>query len=244
MVVDDEAPARRYLRRLLTVHDDIDVIAEAASHVEAVQLIATLGPDAVFMDVELGDGDGLDLWAGLSSRPLVVFVTAHADRAPRAFDVEALDYLLKPVGAPRLAEAVLRLRRANQATQEHRQDKDQAAYSLATEKGRPIIIRSQGKTKLIRPENITAAVASGDYVELRTADGRTELTYITLTRLADQLPSPPFARVSRSLLLNLDHVDTIRPIPNAMMEVTFSTRAVPLELGRSAASHLRKLIVL
>jgi two-component system LytT family response regulator len=246
IVVDDEAPARRYLLRLLKAHEDIEVVGEASSHAEATAIIATLEPDAVFMDIELGDGDGMELWADLTHRPFVIFVTAHADRAPRAFDVEALDYLLKPVGAPRMADAIHRLQRAFDA----RRDLERPNPPIL-EHGPPpgapntvahsVVIRSQGMTKVIKTGTISAIVANGDYVELRMAEAKTELMYVTLTKLADQLPSPPFMRLSRSLLLNLDHVAKISATQALQAQAIFSTRATPVDLGRVAAIRLRKV---
>ena len=240
IVVDDEAPARRYLKRLLTPHRLVDVVGEASSHGEAVRLIDELRPDAAFMDIELGDGDGLDLWSCLLHPPLVVFVTAHADRAPRAFDVEAVDYLLKPVGAPRLAAAIDRLQRARDARHDGR--RAEAVHVPAASIADSVVIRSQGTTRIIKTRAISAMIANGDYVELRMADAETDLLHMTLTRLAGQVPSPPFARLSRSVMLNLDHIAKVGSGQTLQARATFTTRAIPVDLGRIAAMRLRKIL--
>jgi two-component system LytT family response regulator len=242
IVVDDEAPARRYLKRLLMPHHQVELVGEASSHGEAMRLIAEMRPDAAFMDVELGDGDGLDLWSCLLHPPLVVFVTAHADRAPRAFDVEAVDYLLKPVGAPRLAAAIDRLRRAHGARPDGRRAEAEAVHVPASPITDSVVIRSQGTTRIVKTRAISAMIANGDYVELRMADAKTDLLHMTLTRLAEQVPSPPFMRLSRSVMLNLDHIAKVSSGQAPQARATFTTRAIPVDLGRIAAMRLRKIL--
>ena len=224
MIVDDEAPARRYMQRLLAAHKDVSIVGEAASRQTAVQRIAELKPDLVFLDVELGDGNGMEMWSTLSHRPKVIFVTAHADYAWRAFEVEAVDYLLKPVRAERLAVALEKIR--------------QTQASRASN----LVIRTQGAARIIPTDRISAVVASGDYVELRIANKEMELMYGTLTRIAEELPSPPFLKLSRSLLLNLDHVSRMESDGPAQLVVTFSSGATPLTLGRAAGVRLRKAL--
>jgi len=224
IIVDDEAPARRYMHRLLATHSDVTIVGEASSRQTAVALITELEPDVVFLDVELGDGNGMEMWGTLTYRPKVVFVTAHADYAWRAFDVEAIDYLLKPVRAERLGVALDKLR--------------QATGVRATN----LVVRSQGAARIIPTDRISAAVANGDYVELRIADHDTELMYGTLTRIAEELPAPPFVRLSRSLLLNLEHISRIESEPPGQLVVTFSSGAAPLALGRAAGARLRKAL--
>lgn len=224
MIVDDEAPARRYIQRLLAAHKDISIVGEATSRQTAMKQIADLKPDVVFLDVELGDGNGMEMWGTPSHRPKVIFVTAHADYAWRAFEVEAVDYLLKPVSAERLALALEKIRQAQVP--------------------RPcsLVIRSQGAARIIPTECISAVVASGDYVELHIANQRMELMYGTLTRVAEELPSPPFLKLSRSLLLNLDHISRMASDGPAQLMVTFSSGATPLTLGRAAGVRLRKAL--
>jgi two-component system LytT family response regulator len=241
IVVDDEAPARRYLKRLIQAHDTIEVVGEASNCQEAVLAIANMKPEAVFLDVELGDGNGMELWSTLSHQPLVVFVTAHSDYAWRAFDIDAVDYLLKPVGAARMAEAIARLQRAHAVRSSAALAQPASASSNASLNADSVVIRSPGSTKVIKTASISAIVASGDYVELRVAKDKTELMHVTLTKLAEQLPSPPFLRLSRSLLINLDHIAGISTDKAFQSQATFSTGAAPVELGRVATVRLRKV---
>lgn len=107
VIIDDEAPARRYLRRLLEAAPDVHVTGEASTIEQAWRLVRECRPDAIFLDIELTCGTGFDLLPMLSPAPAVVFVTAHSDHAARAFDVEAVDYLLKPA-TPLLPSCVVK----------------------------------------------------------------------------------------------------------------------------------------
>lgn len=110
LIVDDEPPARRGLKRLMLLHEDVDVVGEAGSLDEADELTHALRPDAIFLDINLGNELGFNLLERLDRMPAIVFVTANRTYAPRAFDVAALDFLLKPVEPQRLALTLERLR--------------------------------------------------------------------------------------------------------------------------------------
>jgi two-component system LytT family response regulator len=221
LIVDDEAPARRYLRRLLEATPDIEVAGEASTIEQAHELIQAHAPDALFLDIELTSGTGFDLLSSLESAPAVVFVTAHNDYATRAFDVAAVDYLLKPVSPDRLAQTLARLR--PRAT----------GY---------VPMKTKTGTKLIKVEALTLVQAQGDYVRLCSAANDNELMHITLKRLAAHLPSPPFCALSRSIIINLEHVSQLSPLSGAQTEVTFSNGVAPIVLGRVASQRLRRAV--
>jgi len=226
IIVDDEAPARRYLRRLLDARTDVRVVGEAATRDAATGLVQREMPDAMFLDVDLVQGSGFDLLRGLGRAPAVAFVTAHADHAARAFDVAAVDYLLKPVSAQRLDDTLARLH--------------QAKAAASTEAC--LVVRGRHGTRQIRAATVAAAVAQGDYVRLHCADGPAELVHSTLTGLAPRLPAPPFLRISRSVIVNLDHVDALAGNGGGRGEVRFRHAAVPLELGMTAFLRLRRAL--
>lgn len=247
IIVDDEAPARRYVQRLLQTHPDIEVTGQAASRTEAEALIAEQQPDAVFMDIELGDGSGMAFWATLTKRPLVVFITAHPDHAWRAFDVDAVDYVLKPVGPTRFDAAIDKLRAAHGAPSPASGSvpKRNIAPPLATasqQQGKTLIFKSSGDTRVVRIDSISAAIASRDYVELKMEHQQSALVYRTLTKIAQDLPCPPFHRLSRSLLINVDHVVRITNSKNVGSAVLFSTDTMPLEIGQIAVARLKKIL--
>ncbi|CAB3872230.1 LytR/AlgR family response regulator transcription factor [Achromobacter anxifer] len=221
LIVDDEAPARRYLRRLLEAEADVHVAGEAATPEQARTLIREHRPDAMFLDIELTTGTGFDLLDGLETPPAVVFVTAHSDYAARAFDIAAVDYLLKPVGPDRLAQALARLR-------------PRAAGHLA--------LRTRSGTKLIKVHELSLAQAQGDYVLLCSAVHANELMHITFKRLAAQLPCPPFCALSRSVIINLEHISHVSQLPGAQTEVAFNNGVAPVVLGRVASQRLRRAV--
>ena len=111
LIVDDEHLARSAMRRLLVAHPTVEVVGEADSITGALRAIAFAQPHLIFLDIELGEGDGFDLLAALERPPLIVFVTAYAEHAVEAFAIDAVDYLLKPVAPKRLAESLARAER-------------------------------------------------------------------------------------------------------------------------------------
>lgn len=221
LIVDDEAPARRYLRRLLEAAPGVQVAGEASTAEQARGLIRDHNPDALFLDIELTSGTGFDLLDSLDPAPAVVFVTAHNDYATRAFDVEAVDYLQKPVSPDRLEQALARLR-------------PRATGYLS--------MRTRSGTKLIKVEELTIVQAQGDYVRLCSPAYANELMHITLKRLAAQLPCPPFCALSRSVIINLEHISHLSQLPGAQTEVTFINGVAPLTLGRVASLRLRRAV--
>lgn len=219
VIVDDEAPARRYMRRLLEAAPDVLIEGEAATIEQARELIHAHRPDAIFLDIVLTQGTGFELLEGLDHIPGVVFVTAHTDYAAQAFDINAVDYLLKPVSPDRLAQTLNRLR-------------PRATGYLAT--------RTKSGTRLLKVRDLTIIQAEGDYVRLNSATYANELIHITLKRLAAQLPSPPFCPVSRSVIINLDHIAHLAHRSGAQTEVSFVNNVMPVVLGRTATLRLRR----
>ncbi|ARP82843.1 hypothetical protein CAL12_19845 [Bordetella genomosp. 8] len=233
VIVDDETPARRYLRRLLETHADVAIVGEAATGDEAGRAIRMQKPHAIFLDIDLTRGTGFDVLETLEETPAVVFVTAHADHALRAFDVAAVDYLLKPVDAPRLAQTLARLRQA--AGPVPRLD---AARQDDTPSPGHLLARTRQGLRRIDMRMLSAVLAQGDYVRLCCADGSTELIHATLSGLRPQLPAPPFFQASRSLILNLDHVARVGG--DARKFVEFTRQTAPVELGNTAYERLKK----
>lgn len=220
LIVDDEAPARRYMRRLLEAAPNVKVEGEAATIDQAYRLIRDHRPDALFLDVMLAHETGFDLLQQLSQPPSVVFVTAHSDYAAQAFDIEAVDYLLKPVSPDRLSQTLARLR--------------PQPNSLA--------LRTKSSTRVIKAHDLTIVQAQGDYVLLCSADHPSELMHTTMKRMTEQLPSPPFHSVSRSMIINLEHVSHLSHLPGSQVEVSFNNSVEPITLGRTASLRLRRAL--
>jgi two-component system, LytTR family, response regulator len=217
LIVDDESVARRRIRRLLQRETDVEVVGEAADGRSAVDAIRALAPDVVFLDVQMPEVDGFGVIAGIHGRlPAIVFVTAHDDYALRAFEVHALDYLLKPFTPERFADAVARVRaRRNGA------DPDLPArlaalvehLSAGTRYLSRIPARAGDRIRVIDVHEIDCIIAGGNYVRLM-AGGREHLLRDTLEGLLAELDPQQFVRIHRSAIVRIDRVREFKPLPS------------------------------
>ncbi len=206
LIVDDEPLARIYLRRLLEEHADVQVLGEAESAIQALQLSEDLAPDVLFLDIQMPGLTGLQLAEALrQSRPraLIVFVTGFSEHAVTAFEHAALDYLVKPVSGERLART---LERARERLAAPGASEDEPELPLTPLKRLPI--RQDYSMLLPRVEEVRCAVAQDKRVLVRTAAGEFR-TYYTLTQLEKLLPPELFLRVHDSALVNLEAVEEL-----------------------------------
>lgn len=240
MLVDDEPPARRGLRHLLKSHDDVEIVGEAGSVGQAREMVLALRPDALFLDIELADGLGFDVLDQLSPPPAVVFVTAHDLYALKAFDVAALDFLLKPVDPDRLAMTMDRLRQRKVAAAARQQQDGADAAHFSEQR---LHLRTGGQSMIIPLSRIALLKAEEDFTRVFVAGERDYLVCRLLGQFAAELPAPPFLRISRSLLINLDRVDHVRSQGGGRMVVSFGQGVAPLDLGRVAARRLRHVLL-
>jgi two-component system LytT family response regulator len=232
MLIDDEPLARQGLRAELGRLPDTEVCGEAGTMTQALQAIPALAPDALFLDIRMPRGDGFDLLKRLPSPPPVVFVTAHSEYAVQAFEVQAVDYLLKPVRPARLAEAVARLQSAlGRGT-------ETPAYG---EEDR-ICLRTPERTLVTRAEDIILLQAEGDFTRVTVREEHPLLICQTLGAFERTLPSPPLVRLDRSLMINIERVETIEVSPTRGARVTLRGIEFPVELGRTALRRLREAI--
>jgi two-component system LytT family response regulator len=237
LVVDDEPPARAKLRRWLTAESDLDVIAEAANGLAAAHLITTLRPDLVFLDIQMPDMSGLEVAAQLQteSAPLLVFVTAHDDHAVEAFDLNAIDYLLKPYDHERLQRALGRIRQRLGT-----EARSERAVSLARRTlgpGKRLPVPDGEGLRLIDVSTIHWLEADDNYVHLHTAD-REYLLRRTLQDLLAQLSPEQFVRIHRSTAVNVSQIDSLKPMPKGDYEVQLRS-GVTLRLSRRYRFHSR-----
>jgi DNA-binding LytR/AlgR family response regulator len=223
--VDDEAPARSELRYLLAEHY-VEVVGEAASASEAVQLAREVRYDVVFLDVEMPGATGLEAAPHVRERrdpPAVVFVTAHAEYAVDAFAVEAFDYLLKPVDPDRLARVVERL---------HERTRENAA---PVEK---VAVVAGGGTELLDRDQIHYVHAEGDYSRVHTYD-RAYLSTASLGELEERL-GPRFARIHRSYLVNLAKVAGVRRAADRFRLQLADAQRTELDVSRRQSREVRE----
>jgi len=236
LIVDDEHLARQAMRRLLAAHPEIEIVGEAEGVAQALQEIERTQPQMIFLDIELGGGDGFDLLAALEEPPIVVFVTAYPQYAADAFAVEAADYLLKPVEPERLAESLDRVRR--RLAQAHGLQAPGPAQGAAG----LIELKTPRRTVLAAPAEIAALRADGDFTRVLLADRPEVMIWRTLAHFESLLPAPPFLRLGRSLIINRDRLRSIEAQSREGAQITLLGIAEPLAIGRTAAQRLREAL--
>jgi len=209
LIVDDEPPARRRLRRMLGGEPDIEVVGECGSGAEAVAQIRTLMPDLVLLDVQMPDGDGFDVVEelGPSALPLVVFVTAYDEYALRAFDAAALDYLVKPVRRPRLRTALTRARERLAAAIDSIAADGELATETPPRSDRLLIDRGHHKEVLLL-EEIDWIEAADNHVIIH-AGKESHRFRRTMEQVLERLPADRFVRVHRSTIVNLNRIKQV-----------------------------------
>jgi two-component system LytT family response regulator len=212
LVVDDEAPARRKLRRMLSEAGGVEVVGEAEDGPSAVRAIKELRPDLVLLDIRMPglDGFGVVAEVGAARMPLVVFVTAYDDFAIKAFEVQALDYLLKPATASRLRVVLDRAQeRLGAGKASHglsaRLDALLARLPSSTPFLQRLLVERHGRAQLVPVEQVDRIEAARNYVHLHVAGARLPLRQ-TIGTLAERLDPAQFLRISRSEIVRLDAV--------------------------------------
>jgi len=207
LIVDDEPLARSLLRELLAAHAEVEVAGEGANGFDAVKLVGELSPDVLFLDIQMPKLSGFEVLELLGdSAPAVVFVTAFDEYALAAFEVHAVDYLLKPVEPPRLAEAIARVeeRIASQAPPPDSSALAEAARPPGRRLER-VLFREEGKVHVVPVARIDFVEAQDDYLCF-AAGGRKLRRQQTLASLERQLDPGRFVRIHRSYLLNVDRL--------------------------------------
>ncbi len=228
VIADDEVPARNKLRRLLGAHRDVAIVDEAMSGVEAIDAVRRHAPDLLFLDIRMPEIDGLTALRTFDTdrRPLVVFVTAYDGYAVQAFAEKALDYLLKPFDAERLAASLARVRERLELSERPTADavrdmleraQEDASSPAATTNGsggeflRRITVRSRGKIEIVLVSEIEWIEAAGNYVRLHTPNAR-PLLRETMRNLVERLDPAHFVRIHRGALVNLDTIVKMEPL--------------------------------
>lgn len=217
VIVDDEPPARAKLARFVAELEDFRVAAEAGSVDDAVEAVTNASPDVLYLDIQLGTRSGfevIDRLRGLAA-PLVVFTTAYSEHAVRAFEVQALDYLLKPFDRDRFMQSIARTRAA--LAEPDRSDVDERIRRLlGAMPGRPamagrILVREADRAYFLDVGEIQRVSAAGNYVEVH-AGGKVHLVRESLTNFVAQLDAGEFLRVHRSHVVRVGFITELRPL--------------------------------
>ncbi|MDR3419030.1 MAG: LytTR family DNA-binding domain-containing protein [Nevskia sp.] len=245
LIVDDMPPARRRIRRQLERAADFEVVGECGDGASAIGSIKSLRPDLVFLDVQMPEVDGFGVVAALEpeNRPAILFVTAHDEHALRAFEVHALDYLLKPFDVERFDHALQRARdqlRLRDQSIDQRLDALLAQLRPESRWLRRVAVKTRGRTRVVAVDDIDWIGAEGNYLSLH-AGGEAHLIRETMSAFERQLDPERFVRIHRSTIVNLDRVRELTPLFNADHSVLLKD-GTELTLSRSYHDKLKALL--
>ena len=246
LIVEDEPLARQTIKDFVQGEDWLKVVGEAADGDSAITLIDDLRPDLVFLDVRMPGLTGLQVLESIKHDPEVVFTTAYDDHAVTAFELEALDYILKPFGRERfrqmLARVKLRLVDSNGKPESSVRERAQRALEAKpTEYLLRLFVRDRrGRVVHVRVAEVTRLVGADDYVELHVSNA-SYLVKVTLTEFEARLDPKHFRRIHRSAIVNLDHVVTCKPIDRRLrLKLSDGSEVIA---SRSGSRNLRDLFV-
>ena len=255
IIVDDEKLARESLKRLVERSEHLILVGEAGNGEDALELAATTRPDVAFLDIRMPGRNGLEVASDLDSGIEVIFTTAYDEFAVTAFELQALDYLLKPFGRRRFERAVERLGadrptiKAGPSVREKdvvtdrlfEQDRSSRLHDAMAEGPLSrLFVRERGRLVCVPVDTITHIAAADDYAELVTPRGR-HLMAVRMRSLEQRLDAGRFVRIHRSLIVNLDHMEAAAPCGNGRWEVILNDGTI-LTSSRSGAVKLREIL--
>ena len=253
VIADDERPARSFLAAMLRQCEGVEVLGEAENGAEAIKLIEREKPDLAFLDLQMPEVDGLGVVRLLkkSRMPLVAFVTAYDQYAVRAFELNAVDYLLKPVDRSRLLETLQRARtrleltdwrsRESERAQAAAAEYDSASGAMAQRLTR-IPIRQNEEILLLPIREIASIVAEGELLRITTTANQTHVLAYRLKDLEARLDPNQFVRLSRSALVNLETLHRVSPLPGGTYLATL-TNGQQLSVSRLQSRILREQLL-
>ena len=243
LIVDDERLARRGVRQLLARDPEVTSIHEASNGREAVDAIRAHRPDVVFLDVQMPEMDGFEVIKeiGIAAMPPVVFVTAHDDHAIRAFEISAVDYVLKPVTAARFDQAMTRAKAQMASPTAGQQQIVTLLETIAAPQRflKRLAVRSPGKTYFVNVGDIHWIGAAENYVELHVANA-THLLHVKMNTIAESLDPSLFVRIHRSMIVNLASIKEMQTATHGEYLLVLHN-GVRLQSSRTYHSRLKAL---
>jgi two-component system LytT family response regulator len=234
IIVDDERLARQELKTMLAEHKDIEVIAECANAADAKEKINALKPDVVFLDIQMPGKNGLELAQELNPLPELIFITAHDEYALRAFEVNALDYLLKPVQPQRLTEAIQKLLSKEEETPQE--------FRTVLNNDDQVFIKDGERCWFVKLAEVRMFESEGNYVRVLFENNR-PLILRSLNNLEQRLNPASFFRASRKHIINLKWVENIEPWFNGGLMVKLKG-GEQIELSRRQSVRLKDMMSL
>jgi two-component system LytT family response regulator len=230
LLVDDEPLARAHLRRMLEEEPNVQVIGEAGTMRKAIDLVQSLKPSLLFLDIRMVGGGGFEILSALPDPPAAAFVTAYDQYAVRAFEVNAADYLLKPVDVVRLRATLERVRHRSRVVGPALSESDMALLPLG------------GSGHFVAVRDILFIAAEGHYSRVVLSNGNSQLVRQAFHTWQERLPEPMFVRLDRGLIVNSSRITSCSHATRSC-KLTFDGLAAPLEIGTAAAKRMRALLV-
>jgi two-component system LytT family response regulator len=240
LIVEDERISRERLRELLDQIEWIECVGEAADGIAAVRMIDEMRPDLVFLDIEMPGMTGIEVLSRITHDPAIVFTTAYDRYAVTAFELEALDYLLKPFGAKRLAATLERVKKALDGGETSVGERARAALESREPFSR-IFVRDRGRIIPIAVDGIDRLEAEDDYVGVHSG-GKRYLVYLTMSEFEARLDPQRFVRIHRSHIVNLDKVAAFLPEDGGRLSIEMKD-GTKLSASRTRARELRHLAI-
>ena len=231
VLCDDERLALQRLRQLLAPHSGFQIVGEASTKAAALRLIRKERPDALFLDVQMPGASGFDLLKSLSHPPKFIMITAYAKYAVQAFDVEAIDYLVKPVTPQRFAQALRRLQAAC--------TKRSIPTGTLKRTNDQICLRTPQQTHVVPVRSIPLLQADGDFTRIHVPNSTPLMICQPLGSYEKILPFPPFARIDRSHIINLDHITRVERKSRDEANLVLEGVKEKIPIGRAAQLRLK-----
>ena len=233
LIVDDERLARKELANMLSEYECVSICAEAGDVPSAIEAIEKNKPDIIFLDIQMPGKSGFDLLEEVTTDARIIFVTAFDEYAIRAFDVNALDYLLKPIAPERLQKAIERI----QLEQEHEAQTDKKL----TYEDR-LFINFDSHLQFMKISSIVSITAAGDYTQVLISDKKSGLTLKSMKEWESRLPENYFCRIHRSTIINMEYIDHVEEWFNYSFRVYLKGIEKPLVMSRRYAAKLKEIL--
>lgn len=235
IIIDDERLAREGLKTLLKEFTEIEVVAEASNADEALDLVETYKPQLLFLDIQMPEKTGFDLLEEMIETPFVIFTTAYNEYAIKAFEVNALDYLLKPVQASRLREAIQRVKKQ---ISEINESKDKQKLIENDQ----VFIRDGDRCWFVKLKDIRMIESAGNYAKIFFEDHQ-PLIHRTLNALDERLSPQQFFRANRQQIINMSYIDKIEPFFNSGFLI-YMKDGKKIEVSRRQAVKFKEMMSL
>lgn len=242
LIIDDERLARKELISLLENYPEIEVIGECVNATEARESIHALHPDLIFLDIQMPGESGFDLLETLEYQPKVIFVTAFDSYAIRAFEVNALDYILKPVDDERLATAIKKVQNENGDISDEKDEAERGEAEKQLKMNDQIFLKDGEKCWFVTLKNIRYFESEGNYVRV-FFDNNKPLILKSLNNLEKRLDERDFFRINRKFIVNLKELIHIEPWFNGGLQIKLKSGET-LEVSRRQASRFKELLSL